>query len=228
MDNLTGYQSERVRSAGRSASSHAYEVIKKAILGGRFRHGEKLGKQAMAALCGTSVIPVIDALNRLEDEGLVESEPYAGARVTDVSKEKLTDMLVMREAVEVQVVRILCFTLGKADLDALYDMAKKLDAMAGQKIKDAGFNELHYRFHMDLAKMTGSKNLVDAIERLQFFTLLAEAEKKYSELVSDTATTDFSHADIANALRKRNPDEAQNMARRHIYRSLIIEPPEWV
>jgi DNA-binding GntR family transcriptional regulator len=210
------------------ASDLAYGVIKKAILNGRFKHGEKLGKQAMAALCGTSVIPVVDALNRLEDEGLVESDPYAGARVADVNKEKLTDMLIMREAVEVQVARILCFTLGKSELDDLYDMAKKIDAMSGQKEKDANYNELHYRFHMDLAKKTGSKNLVDAIERLQFFTLLAEAEKKYSELLSDTATTEFSHSDIINALRRRNLDEAQNTVRRHIYRSLIIETPYWV
>ncbi|GHV40365.1 hypothetical protein AGMMS49546_14130 [Spirochaetia bacterium] len=55
-------------AAAPRASDIAYAGIKKAIIKRRFSPGERLGKRAMASLCGVSIIPVIDALNRLESE----------------------------------------------------------------------------------------------------------------------------------------------------------------
>jgi DNA-binding GntR family transcriptional regulator len=213
---------------GRRASDQAYMVIKQAILERKLKPGEKLGKQAMAALCGVSIIPVIDALNRLEGEGLVESNPYNGARVVTIDQGKLADMCILREAIEVQVVRMLCFTTGRAELDALREMAIRIDAMSGIKEKSPGYDELHYQFHLEMAKNAGSKNLIAGVERLQFFSLLAEAEKIYTNLDSSRLSTAYSHEDIITAIMKRNPDEAQTIMRKHIYRSHILEAPYWV
>jgi DNA-binding GntR family transcriptional regulator len=215
-------------SKNRRASDHAYLAIKKAIIEHKFKPGEKLGKQAMAALCGVSVIPVIDALNRLEGEGLVESNPYNGARVARIDAEKLADMFILREAIEVQVVRMLCFTIGRTELEALHKTAKTIDAMAGLKDKTSDYDDLHYQFHLALAKNAGSKNLIAGIERLQFFSLLAEAEKTYTNLDSRRLSTEYAHGDIITAIMKRNPDEAQAIMRKHIYRSHILEAPYWV
>lgn len=213
---------------GRRASDQAYLVIKQAILERRLKPGEKLGKQAMAALCGVSIIPVIDALNRLEGEGLVESNPYNGARVVTIDQGKLADMCILREAIEVQVVRMLCFTIGRAELDGLRGMAQQIDAMSGLKEKSPGYDELHYQFHLELAKNAGSKNLIAGVERLQFFSLLSEAEKIYTNLDRSRLSTEYSHEDIITAIMKRNPDEAQTIMRKHIYRSHILEAPYWV
>jgi DNA-binding GntR family transcriptional regulator len=210
------------------ASDLAYKIIKKAILEHQFKAGEKLGKQAMAKLCGLSVIPVIDALNRLEGEGLVESNPYTGARVAAVNEERFMDTFIFREAIEAQVVRILCFKMGLAELKILYDTAKTIDAMVGQQDKIPIFDELHYQFHFELAKNAGSKKLMAELERLELFSLLAGTEQSYtSNLENQHLSKEYSHADIITAIMKRDPEEAQRVMRRHIYRP-IAEPPCWV
>lgn len=59
----------------KTAADVAYDIIKDKILSGELKPGMKLSKRKMARLAGVSVIPVIEALNRLEADWLVESKP---------------------------------------------------------------------------------------------------------------------------------------------------------
>jgi DNA-binding GntR family transcriptional regulator len=210
------------------ASDEAYRIIKKAIIEGKLCSGEKLGKRAMAELCGTSIIPVIDALNRLEGEGLVESNPYTGSRVAMIDNEKIADLFVMREAIEVQIVRILCYTIGVSDAEPLLSQARDIDKMAGLEEKDGQYDEIHYNFHQSLARLTGSKALLDEIDRLQFFSLLINSEQSYTARSKTSALKAASHEDIITAILERDPCKAQDIMRFHIYRSGAVKTPYWV
>jgi DNA-binding GntR family transcriptional regulator len=210
------------------ASDEAYRIIKKAIIEGKLHSGEKLGKRAMAELCGTSIIPVIDALNWLEAEGLVESNPYTGSRVVGIDSEKIADLFVLREAIEVQIVRILCYTIGVSDAEPLLELARDIDKMAGLEEKDGRYDEMHYNFHHSLARLTGSKLLLGEIERLEFFSLLVNSEVSYTAREKTDELKAASHEDIITAILKRNPVEAQDIMRFHIYRSGTVKMPYWV
>ena len=210
------------------ASDQAYTIIKNGILEGRLKPGEKLGKRSMAALCKVSVIPVIDALNRLENEGFVESSPYGSSRVVNLDEKGLKDMYILREAIEVQIVRMLCFTIGAAEAEELLGIAKKIDSMAGRPGKSPDYDDLHYQFHIRLAQATGSRNLLEGIENLHLFSLLVKSETTYTALEDSIPPENFSHEDILNAILKRNPEEAERIVRNHVYRSKIIQPPYWI
>lgn len=210
------------------ASDQAYTIIKNGILEGRFKPGEKLGKRPMAALCKVSVIPVIDALNRLENEGFVESSPYGSSRVASLDEHRLADMYILREALEVQIVRMLCFTIGVGEAEKLLDLAKRIDTMAGRLDKSPDYDDLHYQFHLWLAKATGSRNLLEGIENLHLFPLLAKSEITYTALENAQPPEDFSHEEIIKAILKRKPENAESIIRNHVYRSRIIQPPYWI
>ena len=210
------------------ASDQAYAIIKSGILDGRLKPGEKLGKRSMAALCKVSVIPVIDALNRLENEGFVESTPYGSSRVVNFDEQRLADMYILREAIEVQIVRMLCFIIGAKEAEELLCIAKKIDSMAGRQDKSPDYDDLHYQFHTLLAKATGSRNLLDGMENLHLSFLLAKSEIVYTSLEDSPPSTDYSHEDIVTAILKRNPEEAERIVRKHVYRSKIIPNPYWV
>ena len=210
------------------ASDQAYTIIKNAILEGRLKAGEKLGKRAMAALCKVSVTPVIDALNRLENEGFVESAPYGSSRVVNLDERRLADIYVLREAIEVQIARILCFTIGAEEAEKLLCLAKKIDALAGHADKPLEYDGLHYQFHVQLARASGSRNLLEGMENLHLFSLLAKAETSYTAIEDSLLPRDFSHEDIIMAILRRNPEEAERIVRHHVYRSLIIPPPYWI
>ena len=210
------------------ASDQAYSIIKTAILKGRLKPGEKLGKRSMAALCKVSITPIIDALNRLETEGFVESTPYNSSRVVSLDEQRLADVHVLREAIEVQIIRMLCFTIGLKEAMKLRELAVKIDSMAGHPDKSPDYDEMHYKFHIQLAEASGSRNLVDQMESLHIFSLLSKSEVSYTSLDSDLLIQDYSHEDIINAILKRNPEEAERIVRNHVYRSRIIPPPYWI
>jgi DNA-binding GntR family transcriptional regulator len=80
-----------------SLGETAYDIIAGKILSGELPPGEKLSIRAMAALTGVSMIPVIEALHRLEYEGLVESFPRWGSRVVELTPQTVRDRNSLRK-----------------------------------------------------------------------------------------------------------------------------------
>ena len=65
----------------RSLRDRAYDDIREAILTGALRPGERIKERDVAAQMGISTTPVKEALRRLEQDGLVVSQPRRGAVV---------------------------------------------------------------------------------------------------------------------------------------------------
>ena len=70
------------------------EILRTAIISGRFEPGDRLIESALSAEFGTSRGPVREALRQLENEGLVMSFPYRGAVVLGVSDEEVQEVLI--------------------------------------------------------------------------------------------------------------------------------------
>jgi DNA-binding GntR family transcriptional regulator len=70
------------------------EVLRSAIIHGRFEPGDRLIESTLSAEFGTSRGPVREALRQLENEGLVMSFPYRGAVVLGVSDEEVQEVLI--------------------------------------------------------------------------------------------------------------------------------------
>ena len=72
----------------------ATEILRTAIISGRFDPGDRLIESTLSAELGTSRGPVREALRQLENEGLVMSFPYRGAVVLGVSDEEVHEVLI--------------------------------------------------------------------------------------------------------------------------------------
>ena len=79
----------------------------------------QLSRRKMAEITNVSVIPVIEALKRPEEDGLVESKPKWGSYVTIPTVEKVNDSLEAREAIECQIARILSERMTDEQFNAL-------------------------------------------------------------------------------------------------------------
>ena len=64
-----------------------YERLRDEIIAGSLEPGEQLVEARIATEFGVSKTPVREALIRLQRDGLVEIEPYRGARVLEPSAE---------------------------------------------------------------------------------------------------------------------------------------------
>ena len=88
-----------------SLSEHAYLLIRERILKGEIPLGGALSRRKLASELGVSLLPVAEALQRLENEGLVESQPRVGTRVCLPTAQDIRDRYEIREALESQAAR---------------------------------------------------------------------------------------------------------------------------
>lgn len=86
-------------------ADQVYDAIHDAIMNGEFEAGRRLQIRALASELGTSVMPVRDAITRLEQAGLVETGPYRGAVVRGFSTEELQNIYQVRQILEAEAAR---------------------------------------------------------------------------------------------------------------------------
>lgn len=208
-----------------TAADQAYNIISKKILEGEFEPGSKLSRRKMAEVTGVSVIPVIEALNRLEEDGLVESKPKWGSFVTVPTREKVKDMYILREAIECQIARILAEQIKPEQEEELRKMAKEVDSTAYNANTYPDISKTHYRFHSKLAAFTGYNSLINGLRRINLFWILCKAISSTRERAPYPKVW---HELLLDSILSGDPDEAERMMRIHVNDSLkpILEDIE--
>lgn len=78
--------------------------IKRGILRGSIKPGEKLTESYLSSALGVSRPTVREALNQVAQEGLVVQEPYRGLRVADLDAAAVLDSADVRVALDMQAV----------------------------------------------------------------------------------------------------------------------------
>lgn len=202
-----------------SLAGSAYDSIRDNILQGQFPIGAILSRRRLAEKLNMSFLPITEALQRLETDGLVESRPRIGTRVRIPSKEDIADSYVLREALETQAARLCAERMSKEERAQLIRSAKYLDELyaAGCAEKeDSQFlfsvHTYHLQFHMQVARCARSGGLVKAIEREQvlIFNWLYDTASQRTSLPSGF------HSKLARALCSGDPQRADKAMRAHV------------
>jgi DNA-binding GntR family transcriptional regulator len=87
-------------------TDQVYEVIHQAIISGELPAGSRLRVRDLAEQVGTSVMPVREAIRRLEEAGLAEREPHKGAVVKGLTLEELVHVYDVRHLLEGEAARL--------------------------------------------------------------------------------------------------------------------------
>jgi DNA-binding GntR family transcriptional regulator len=143
-----------------------FEKLEREIVTGILKPGQRLIRRELTNRFGVSQATVSEALWRLEAEGLTESAPMFGTRVTRMTLRHVQEEVVLREALEVHVARMLALTSPAPELAPLYELADRLDPIM-EKGGDAREGmDIHQEFHLGLARLTQSSLLIREVERL--------------------------------------------------------------
>lgn len=155
-------------------AGRAYEQIRDKILKGEYELGEALPRRKLAAELGMSFLPVSEALQRLERDGLVESRPRVGTRVKVPTRQDILERYQLREALESQTARLFAERATKLQREELERMGARLDqlyACCGEANVEPDFlfsvRTYHTRFHLYVAEAAGCGLLRETIEREQ-------------------------------------------------------------
>jgi DNA-binding GntR family transcriptional regulator len=209
----------RRRKPAFSLAAQAYIELRDKILKGDFALGAPLSRRKLAGELKMSFIPITEALQRLENEGLVESRPRVGTRVKIPTETDIRDRYILREALETQAARL--FTV-RASADEKQELARigghldRLYEVCANETPDAEFlfsvHTYHLNLHLRIAAATGCKALRDAIEMKQvlIFNWLYDTAAQRLILPQNF------HSQLVAALASGNPEKADAEMRRHI------------
>ncbi len=212
---FNGSLSGRAANTGAdSLAGKAYEQIREQMLQGSLSVGDILSRRQLASKLNMSFLPITEALQRLEGEGLVESRPRVGTRVRIPSRQDILDRYVLREALETQAARLCCEKMTAAERKHLVKCSRHLDelynASAAEKESSRflfSVHTYHMQFHMLIAELAQSPGLMIAIEkeRVLIFNWLYDtaAQRKslplnfHNKLAKEICSGDVLRADVA-------------------------------
>lgn len=192
--------------------------MREKILRGEIAPGAALSRRKLAAEYGMSFLPVSEALQRLEQEGLIESRPRVGTRVRVPTAQDIRDCYILREALECQAARLFAEKASSRERDEMRRMAVQLDAMLFRVFSrpsnsdgqfDAG--SYHVAFHLRVAECAGSAALAEAIEKAHILTFnwLVDVSARFKNPPGR-------HTELMKALCGSSPAAAERAMRRHI------------
>ena len=95
----------------------AYTTIRDAIVDGTLQPGERLRDQELTEWLGLSRTPVREALSRLEQDGLVETEPQRFTRVAPLDRRAARDAFPIVAAIHALAAELGVPRLTAADLE---------------------------------------------------------------------------------------------------------------
>src|SRR6266571_3507843 len=99
-----------------------YNLVQRAIVSGELHPGQRVRDLDLAAQLGVSRTPVREALQRLEDEGLVESFPGALTRVAPLDRATAADAFPVVAALHGLATRLATPILSREALARLRDI----------------------------------------------------------------------------------------------------------
>lgn len=190
-----------------------FNTLRRAILKGELKPGERLMEIALAERLGVSRTPVREAMRKLELEGLVVMIPRRGAQVANITEKDLNDVLEVRIALENLSIQKACACMTQEQLEELKEAARKFESMTeiGNLVKlaeaDVDFHEVIYRSSDNRRLNQVLNNLREQIYRYRVEYLKDEDTRKI--LVKE-------HEEIYEAIKARDVKKAQEISYRHI------------
>jgi DNA-binding GntR family transcriptional regulator len=190
------------------------EQIRNAILAGRYKPGERLVEERLAADFRVSRNPVREALRSLASAGLVVAIPRRGAAVARFSAEEGREMIEVRAMLEGVNARHAARRHEPAMIEALQQVL----AEGRAKAASAGAEELvqlNARFHDLLAGAGSNRILGDVMRSLRERTNLV-----FSPASTSAAAQNWGeHAAILEAVIAGDEDLAALHATRHVLKA---------
>jgi DNA-binding GntR family transcriptional regulator len=197
----------------RSTAQNVYELLRSDIVLGALKPLEPIRESEIAERLGVSRTPVREALLRLQNLGLVDIYPQAGTRVAPIRLEKVRAAQFIREAVEVDVVRRACKSLGKLGLARLDHIIEDQEIAAKRNDIKRLF-ELDEEFHLAIYDGAGLLSVADELEDVKVHLNRLRYVSVHWPRGTDSIIGE--HQAIVVALRKRDEEAAAAAMRTHL------------
>jgi DNA-binding GntR family transcriptional regulator len=193
-------------------SQAIYVALRERILCNDIAPGTRLVMRDVANEYDASDIPVREALRMLERDGLVETTPYRGARVTTLTAKEVEETYFIRSHLESIATGLAAERITDAELAQLDVLMQRMQA-AVDAHDGPRFSEINQEFHRTIVASCGNDMLremtMDIWQRHSGF------QRVFRMVPDRPARSQREHEGIMAALRAHDPERAARLALLH-------------
>lgn len=196
-----------------SLSDKVFDALENEILTGVLERGETLSENKISARLGVSRTPVREALQRLEQEGLVKTEPGKGAVVLGISQGDLLDIYEIRIRIEGLAARYAARNITDEQAKEMRDVVELQEFFAA-KGDSQNVRDLDSKFHSMIYKFCTSRILTDTLTSLHH--RIERFRRMSVEMGGRGSLSVVEHREIVDALASHDEDKAEELLIAHI------------
>ncbi len=192
-----------------------FHTLRRAILQGYLKPGERLMEIKLANRMGVSRTPIREAIRMLELEGLVVMIPRKGAQVAKITEKDLREVLEVRMGLEQLAVQFAVQRITDDQVEALYRASRQFE----QSVKKDDLTEIaeaDVHFHELLYEATGNTRLVQLLNNLREQMYRYRIEYLKGDAVRESLVKE--HDIICEKLKARDMEGARAIIESHIER----------
>jgi DNA-binding GntR family transcriptional regulator len=188
------------------------DALRKAIFYGELKKGEELTQDDVATKLGVSRMPVREAFQILERDGLLILNNHRKAVVRGITKEDVLDQYDIRIMLEGEAAARACLRKEVSNIIKAHEQVEK----AAEASDPALYVEANACFHQAIWKAAGSRRLTWLLEQVwngipPHLPELVSSQIEYSLI---------EHRQIVHAIQLGNSEEARKLIGGHISRSM--------
>jgi DNA-binding GntR family transcriptional regulator len=177
--------------------------IRRAIILGRLKPGDKLTESGLAESLGVSRPTVREALNQLTGEGLIVAAPYRGLKVAEVTLEQIMEIAVTRQALDMLAIEAILADESGAKLEQVERGWQRFDAAAHDP-DPVVQHDAHVAFHREIWEASGNYLLAKLWPVTEAQITIALAEDQWAR--ADPPRARRVHEDLMKAIRTKQRD----------------------
>jgi DNA-binding GntR family transcriptional regulator len=201
-----------------------YDRLKRDVLTGEFRPGEKLVERDLTERYGVSRTPLREALKELVRSRLATTVPYRGVFVRQVSFKFAREIYEMRAGLDGIAGFHAATRATRAELSKLGEVCERIAAQS-KPVEDPDEQQkrrneillLNMQFHRIVAEMAHNGVLLEKHDEL--WSSVSLVRQSVWRTGARTMSSLEEHEEILDALSRRDAERARNLCEKHVERA---------
>ena len=203
-----------------TAMEMAYNLILQKITRERLVPGTPLREEHLAEEFGISTTPIREAFRSLEYEGWVQRIPYRGTCLRTFTAEEVTDLYLLREALEGIAVKLAIERASSEDWQLLEDAidaeTRFIESLQSDQPKILSFYDCDRLFHQVIVAAAHSSILLERNTTLRAQLTLLVLSSQIQNSIEEIKLIHEEHKMIFDAMKRNWADAAEKLLREHI------------
>lgn len=208
-----------------SQTDRAILGIRDLVLRGEFKAGERLAEVELAERIGVSRTPIRAALQKLEEEGLLDAVQPSGYTVRSFTETDIDDAIEVRGTIEALAARLAAERgVSHLILADMRDCLAEIDAVLAEKRADIEhlnrYSAANERFHQLMLDAAGSEMVKRSLRRVVSLPFASPnafvlAQAKIPDAFDVLKIAQSQHHDIVDAIEARAGARVEALVKEH-------------